>query len=148
MLIKIATSTTHRCLPPCVLQCCSHYHIKEKTNIQSKNLDNINKKFVFECLAVLIMSKNQFKPVWSSCAKNYPKRKLELLSPQNRYIGHQGGIWNITGTPYTFFVCWQFPLEFEVLLKHWKGLKLGVKSSFFKINITRNFFLEKYIYFF
>ena len=33
-----ATSTTHRCLPQCVPQRFSHYHIKETANIQSKNL--------------------------------------------------------------------------------------------------------------
>ena len=45
------------------------------------------------------MSRNQFEPVYSSSVKNYPAGKLELLRLQNRYIGHQGGIWKINGTP-------------------------------------------------
>ena len=31
--------------------------------------------------------------------KNYPARKQEILSQQNRYICHQYCIWNINGTP-------------------------------------------------
>ena len=37
------------------------------------------------------------KPVWVETVENYPARKLELLTPQNRYIGHQCGMWKITG---------------------------------------------------
>ena len=43
-------------------------------------------------LAVWRLSRNQFKPVLAETVKNYPEGKLELLSPQNRYIGHQYGV--------------------------------------------------------
>ena len=33
-----------------------------------------------------LLSSNQFKPVLAETVKNYPARKLELLSPKNRYI--------------------------------------------------------------
>ena len=41
-----AKSTTHRNLPLCVVQRCSHYHIKETTNIQSKNIEARSNKFL------------------------------------------------------------------------------------------------------
>ena len=43
-------------------------------------------------LDVWRLSRNQFQPVWAKTVENYPAQKLDLLSPQNRYIGHQGGI--------------------------------------------------------
>ena len=48
--------------------------------------------FLSEGLAVGRLSRNQFKPVLAETVKNYPVRKLEFLSPQSRYIGHQCGI--------------------------------------------------------
>ena len=59
--------------------------------------------FLSEGLAVWRLSRNQFKPVWAETVKNYPARKLELLSPRNRYICHQCGIWKIMGKA-IFFV--------------------------------------------
>ena len=34
-------------LPPCFLQRCSHFYIKETTNIQSKNIEALNNNFLF-----------------------------------------------------------------------------------------------------
>ena len=48
------------------------------------------------------MSKNQYWFLLILCqtsVRNYPAQKLELLIPQNRWIGDQGGIWNIKGKP-------------------------------------------------
>ena len=59
--------------------------------------------FFFEGLAVWRLSRKQLKPVWAETVKNYPAQKLELLSPRNRYIGHQYGIWKIMGKA-IFFV--------------------------------------------
>ena len=55
--------------------------------------------FLVEGLAVWRMSRNQFEPVWAEIVKIYSAQKLELLIPQNRYIGHQGGTWKLKGTP-------------------------------------------------
>ena len=54
----------------------------------------VKQKYLFlsEGLAVWRLSRNQFKPVWEETVQYYPARKLELLSPQNRYISHQCGI--------------------------------------------------------
>ena len=88
----------HICLPPCVLQRGRHHHVKEEKYIWSKYLDDGNNNiFLSEGLAVWRLSRNHFKPVWAETVKNYPARKLELLTPQNRYIGHQCGIWKIMG---------------------------------------------------
>ena len=75
-----------------------------------------------EGLAVWRISRNQFKPVWAEIAKNYPARKLELHIPQNWFIG-QGGIWKIKIIPIFFRKGF---IWFEVVFKHWKGLKLVV----------------------
>ena len=48
--------------------------------------------FLVEGLAVWRMNGTQSKPVGEETVKNYSARTLKLLSPQNRYIGHQGGI--------------------------------------------------------
>ena len=52
-------------------------------------------KFLRHCS----FKQNQCEPVWAETVNNYPALKLELLSPQNRYICHQGGVWKINGTP-------------------------------------------------
>ena len=46
------------------------------------------------------MSRDQYWFCFILCRKsikNYPAQKLELLSPKNRYVSHQGGIWKING---------------------------------------------------
>ena len=48
------------------------------------------------------LSRNQFQPVWAETVENYPLWKLELLSPQNRYIGHKCGIWKMKKGFYWF----------------------------------------------
>ena len=55
--------------------------------------------FVWETGQTL-MSRTQFWFLLIACQKTVKichARKLELLSPQNRYIGHQVGIWKING---------------------------------------------------
>ena len=59
--------------------------------------------FLSEGLAVWRLSKPHFKSVWAETVKNYPARKLELICPQNKYIGYQYGIWKIMGNA-IFFV--------------------------------------------
>ena len=78
--------------------------------------------FLSECLADWRLSRSQFKPVWAETIKNYPARKLELPSPQNRYKGHQCDIWKIMGKA-IFFVKGLYWLKF--LLKRYRTLKLG-----------------------
>ena len=76
---------------------------KESEIFNHKFLIMITKTFfLIEGQAVWRMSQKQF---WfliilrKKSVKNLPPRKLELLSPQNRYIGHQGSLWKIKGIP-------------------------------------------------
>ena len=74
------------------LRMSSSSYLRKKQNVGPKILMTITTISFFGWL-----SRNQFKPVWAETVKNYPARKLEFLSPQNRYMGHQGSIWKIMG---------------------------------------------------
>ena len=92
---------------------------------------------MFEGLAVWRLSRKQFKPVWAETVENYPERKQGLLIPQNRYIGHQGGIWNLMGKA-IFFV--KVSLLIKVLVKALEVIEAGRKSPIFKYQLIIFFF--------
>ena len=74
-------------------------------------------------------SLNQFVQI----VENYPVRKLELFSSKNRYIGHQGCIWQMKAIPIFFFM-WS---RVEAL----KWFDVWVNMFFFQHKIS---FLAKY----
>ena len=95
------TSTTHRYLLPCVLQRCSHYHIKETTNIQSKNLEALNNNFLLGLKVWL--SKNRFEPICSSSTENPSKITLHgnwnCSAPKTE---HSSPRWHIKDNGHTY----------------------------------------------
>ena len=99
--------------------------------------------FLSECLAVWRLSRNQFKPVWAETVKNYPARKLTLLSPQNRYIGHQRGIWKIMGKA-IFFV--KESSLIKVLVKSLEAVEAGTKIAVFQIHVSYFLFWQNLIF--
>ena len=101
-----------------------------------------------EDLAVWRLSRNPFKPVWAKTVNNYPARKLELLTPQIRYICHQCGILKIMGNA-IFFVkgSWLILVPVKAL----ETVEAGQKSLFFKYMKTifffcRTYFFERFLY--
>ena len=58
---------------------------------------------------------NRFDHPPPKTAINYCARKLKLLSPKNRYIGHQRGIWKIYGT---FVYCQKGPFYLKSSLSN------------------------------
>ena len=108
------------------------YRLSKDEEIFSPNILMIKKtlSFLSEGLAVWRLSRNQFKPVWAETVKNYPARKLELLIPQNRYIGHQCGIWKIMGKAIFFEKGF---LLIKVHVKLLEAVETGWKSPFFNI---------------
>ena len=129
-------------LPLCVLHGGSHCLTFWRRNIQTKNLDdgNDNIFFLSEGLAVWRLSRNQFKPVWDETVKNYPARKQELLSSQNRNINHQCGILKIMGKA-IFFVEWS--LLIKVPAKALEAAEAKQKLSFFYIHVNYFLFWKK-----
>ena len=107
----------------------SSYQRKKNFSVQKSWWWKQQYLLLVEGLAVWRLSRNQFKPVWAETIKNYPAWKLELLSSQNRYIGHQCGIWQIMGEA-IFFVKWS--LLIKVLVKALDAVEDGRKSPFFK----------------
>ena len=73
--------------------------------------------------------------------ENYPERKLELLSPTNRYIGHQGDIIKLLGQA-IFFV--KGPLLIKILFQVLVAVEVK-KVAVFQIPqffvVEKNFFL-------
>ena len=101
-----------------------HHHIIGRRNIWSTNLDDRNNIFFycrFGCLEA------EQKPVWTSFNRNrkkkkkYPALKLELLSPQNRYLGHKAIFFFAKGS-----------LSIKVLIKALEVVESWRKSTFFK----------------
>ena len=107
--------------------CVRHHHIKARRNSWAKNLDDGNDNIYF-CLKIWLFG-NQFKPVWAETVEDYPARKLELFSPQNRYIGRQCGIWKIKGKA-IFLV--KGSLLILVPVKALETVEAGQKFLFFK----------------
>ena len=68
-----------------------------------------------------------------------PAWKLELLSPQNRYIDHQCGIWKIMDKA-IFFV--KGSVLILVPFKAWEAIEAGKKLLFF-LNKCKLFFFAK-----
>ena len=97
--------------------------------------------FFGEGLTVWGKSWNQFKPVKAETVENYPERKLELLSPTNRYIGHQGDIIKLLGQA-IFFV--KGPLLIKILFQVLVAVEVK-KVAVFQIPqfifVEKNFFL-------
>ena len=93
-----------------------------------------------------LCSKKQFEPVWAEITKNYPLRKLELLTPQNAYIGHKVVIWQIKGIP--IFVFRKCLIWFEVWFKKMEMFKVWVKIAILDYNkrIFFGIFLFKFFY--
>ena len=72
--------------------------------------------------------------VWrQKLLKNYSARKLELLSPQIRYIIHQCGIWKIMGKAIFFEKGY---LSINVPVKVLEVVEAGQKLRFFKYMST------------
>ena len=113
----------HLCLSLCVLQRGSQRHIKETTNIYQKNLrTNQPLNFLVKEFAVWRMSRNQFRMLQilhRKSIENFPTLKLHLLMPQNKYLGHQCGIWNIKDITIFLWCLW-----WRILFLSWRELKL------------------------
>ena len=127
---KSKTMTTFVC--PSQLLSLSWF-LTEKYSVQKSWWWKQKYLFLSEGLAVWRLSRNQFKPVWSKTVKNYPARKLELLSPQNRYISHQCGIWKIMGK--AIFFCKRVFIDLsscESAKGNWNWAKITV----FQIHIN------------
>ena len=110
--------------------------MKVTTNTKSKKLEKGHNSYLFGWGFGRL--EDEQKPVWTSLLifhqkslVNYHARKLELLIPQNRHRGHQGGIWKIKGIPI-------FLEKYFFYLKSCLS-KLGVTLLFFPV--TGRYFL-------
>ena len=134
---------------------CNHHHsclrvsFNKAAIIKSKAKEFFNPKILktvtttFFWLKVWLfgwLAETSINKFLAEFADTYLTPKLELLSPQNRYRGHQR--WLMKDKRHTY--CFRKGLIWlEVVCKHWKGLKLGVKLPLFLLQ-QRIFFLGNF----
>ena len=119
--------------------------------ISSKEEEILNPKILMMVMTTSFFGwrfgclKDEQKPIWAETVYNYPAKKLELVSPQNRYKGHQGEKWKLKSTP--FFFKKRFLLMLSLVEALERVEVWGCNCLFLKKIKTRGFLCWKNIYF-